>query len=168
MQIHTDRLQIRVLAPSDWQGLQKLAVDFEQSAYAAYDRPLPTEEERIQSLCAQFAASGLWFAVLLGQEMIGYICFHEEDGCYDIGFCFHSAHQGRGYAYESCRAVMAYLEENRGVTAFTAGTALANVPSCRLLAKLGFVLQATQQVSFYKDEQGEDILFEGGCFMRKG
>ena len=51
-----------------------------------------------------------------------------------------------------------------GITKFTAGTAMNNTPSVSLLKSLGFVLVGTEKVSFYKDAQGNDIVFEGGIF----
>ena len=51
-----------------------------------------------------------------------------------------------------------------GITKFTAGTAINNIPSVSLLKSLGFTLVGTEKVSFYKDVQGNDIVFEGGIF----
>ena len=51
------------------------------------------------------------------------------------------------------------------ITRFSAGTALNNKPSVELLKSLGFELQGTEDVSFYKDDQGNDITFEGGIFV---
>lgn len=163
MRLFTDRLWIRELTAEDWHSMKEIALDFRKSEYAAYDMPLPTEDSQIQALTERFAASGLFFAALLKDtgKMIGYVCFHEENGCYDLGYCFHSAHQGKGYALESCNAVMEELVRSRPVRGFTAGTALKNVPSCRLLGKLGFTLQGTEQLSFQ-----EGIVFEGGNFVK--
>ena len=99
--------------------------------------------------------------------MIGYICFHEDNGNYDLGFCFHSDYQGKGYAFESCRAVMDYMINEQNIKTFTAGTALKNKPSCKLLERLGFMLQKTEQLSFQKDMEGNDITFEGGIFIKQ-
>lgn len=164
MERNTDRLLIRELIPNDWRAMQKIAMDFRQSEYAVYDMPLPTGDAEIKALTERFAASGLFFAVLLKQpeEMIGYICFHEDNGSYDLGYCFHSAHQGKGYAYESCSALMEELARSRHVSTFTAGTALKNIPSCNLLRKLGFELTGTETLSFQ-----EGLFFEGGNFVLK-
>lgn len=51
-----------------------------------------------------------------------------------------------------------------GITKFTAGTTINNIPSVALLKSLGFELVGTENVSFYKDAQGNDIVFEGGIF----
>ena len=47
---------------------------------------------------------------------------------------------------------------------FTARTGIGNTPSVSLLKSLGFELIGTESVSFYKDSQGNDIVFEGGIF----
>lgn len=47
-----------------------------------------------------------------------------------------------------------------------AGTALRNVPSVVLLKRLGFELIGTEEVSFFEDESGNDIYFEGGNFLK--
>lgn len=169
MLINTDRLNIRELLPEDWQELKHIAADFKKSEYAIYDIPLPTEDEEIKNLTKQFAMSNLFFAVFLKEssEMIGYVCFHNDDGKFDLGYCFHSDYHSKGYASESCLAVMDYLKQNYGIKLFTAGTALKNIQSCKLLNKLGFILPKTEILSFHKDKSGNDIVFESGFFIRK-
>ena len=167
MQIKTKRLLIRSLRPTDWTALKGISEDFKKSEYSIYDMPLPSEDEKIKSLCRQFAATGLWFSVTLHDVMFGYICFHEENEIYDLGFCFHSDYHGKGYAYESCIAVMEYIAKERKTNIFTAGTSLQNTPSCNLLNKLGFILEGTENLSFHKDKNGYDIFFEGGHFIKK-
>ena len=54
--------------------------------------------------------------------------------------------------------------KDKGVVNITAGTALNNTPSVRLLASLGFKQTGTEEVSFYKDAEGNDITFEGGTY----
>ena len=46
----------------------------------------------------------------------------------------------------------------------TAGTALNNTPSVKLLNSLGFRQTGTETVSFYKDEEGNAVNFEGGIY----
>ena len=105
----------------------------------------------------------MFFAVCLAGEMIGYIAFNERECGHEIGYCFHSSAHGKGYAKE---ALLALFERLRilGFTRFTAGTALNNTPSVRLLTSLGFVQTGSERVSFYKDNDGNDIFFDGGIF----
>ena len=163
--LKTDRLTIQKLRTEDWKNLKEIAVDYRKSEYALYDMPLPVEDDKIKSLCEQFSASGIWFTVRLADKMIGYVCFHQSGTTYDLGYCFHSDCHGKGFAFEACSALMEYIAKERNVTAFTAGTALKNTPSCKLLGKLGFVLIDTEILSFHVDENGNDITFEGGNFI---
>ena len=51
-----------------------------------------------------------------------------------------------------------------GITNFSAGTAINNTPSVKLLTSLGFKLVEEEKVSFYKNANGKDIVFDGGIF----
>lgn len=150
MQTETDRLHIRSLLETDWPEMREIFRDFGRSEYAVYDAPLPTDDEGAKALTKKFAESGLFFPVFLkaSGDMLGYVCFHREGDAYDLGYCFHSAYHGHGYAFESCDALIRQFREQSGARVFTAGTAVDNIPSCRLLEKLGFTLASTESVSF--------------------
>ena len=161
MEIQTERLCIRGLHTDDWADMKNIFSDFSRSAYGVYDRPFPTKDDEIKALVRQFVGSGLFFAVspLGGDRMAGYVCFHRDGDRYDLGYCFHSAYQGKGYAYESVKALLVYMARAYPVSAFTAGTAMDNTPSRRLLEKLGFVCRSTEPISF-----DGTVSFLGGNF----
>ena len=161
MRLETSRLYIRRLHETDWQEMKSILTDFNNSQYAVYDMPLPTEEEEVRALTKRFAESNLFFAVFLKEssDMLGYVCFHKAGDNYDLGYCFHSAYHSKGYAYESTKALVEFLVAECGVISFTAGTAIDNRPSCRLLEKLGFVCASTETVSF-----DNVFSFQGGNF----
>lgn len=169
MELKTNRLYIREISSNDWTDLKNIVTDFENSEYAIYDSPFPAEEQVFKELVKRFSDSHLFFVVFLQgmPEMIGYVCFHNNGGQFDLGYCFHSDYQGKGYAFESCLSVMQYMKRYCGAEGFTAGTALLNTPSCKLLEKLGFDCVDTEQLSFHKDESGNDIIFQGGNFVYK-
>lgn len=150
MELETGRLYIRNLRETDWQEMKNIFIDFNNSQYAVYDRPLPMEDEDARALTKSFADSNLFFAVFLKKrkDMLGYVCFHKDGDKYDLGYCFHSAYHAKGYAYESTKALVEYFIAERGAAGFTAGTAIENIPSCRLLEKLGFVCASTETVLF--------------------
>ena len=54
-----------------------------------------------------------------------------------------------------------------GAKKLLAGTAIKNLPSVGLLNSLGFELTGTERISFHKDNEGNDIYFEGGNFEKK-
>ena len=150
MEIETSRLYIRDLYETDWVEMKEIFIDFNQSKYAAFDRPLPKDDDESKSLTKQFSDTGLFFAVHLleNSKMIGYVCFHKNGDSFDLGYCFHSAYHSNGYAYESVTALIEYFAKEHHVSSFTAATAIENTPSCRLLERLGFVHVSTETVSF--------------------
>ena len=95
--------------------------------------------------------------------VIGYAALNKREDGFELGYCFHSAYHRKGYARESISAILDAAKD-MGAAKITVGTALNNTPSVRLLTSLGFVPVGTETVSFYKDEEGNDITFEGGEF----
>ena len=154
MLLKTERLNIRHVIADDWKRIRDIWVDFNSSEYAKYDTPHITENANVQARIAKWAAANsgtehMFFAICLDETVIGY--------------CFHSAYHGKGYAKESMLALFDYLR-TLGITNFSAGTAINNTPSVKLLTSLGFKLVEQEKVSFYKDADGNDIVFDGGIF----
>ena len=168
MLLKTDRLTIRYIVPDDWKYIKEIWVDFNSSALSQYDKPHNTDDEDVQRRIARWAGANsgtehMFFAICLGDTVIGYSAFNIREDGYEIGYCFHSVYHGKGYAKESHLALFDYLR-TLGITKFTAGTAINNIPSVSLLKSLGFELTGKENVSFYKDAQGNDIVFQGGIF----
>ena len=166
--IETKRLTIRRIEESDWRAAQRIWADFALSEYARYDTPHDVDDDHVRTRIAKwakFAASTehMFFAVCLAREMIGYIAFNQRENGHEIGYCFHSSVHGKGYAKEAHLALFEHLRA-QGFTHFIVRTALANFPSVRLLMSLGFKQTGSEKVSFYKDENGNDIVFDGGIF----
>lgn len=170
LQLDTARLSLRLIQPEDWRSIQAIWQDFASSPYARYDIPHPADTETVRPKIAKWAQASLgrehlFFVACLQKQVIGYLAFHRQENGYETGYCFHSRYQGMGYARESFEALLPYLAA-MGAERVTAGTALNNLPSVRLLQKLGFRQVGTEQVSFYQDENGQGIVFEGGLFER--
>lgn len=166
--IETERLTIRHVVADDWKSIKDIWVDFNTSALSQYDKPHITDDADVQPRIARWARANsgtkhMFFAVFLGETVIGYIAFNIRENGHEIGYCFHSAYHGKGYAKESLLALTQYMRE-LGIKRLTAGTALNNTPSVALLKSLGFELIETEEVSFYKDADGNDIVFDGGVF----
>lgn len=168
MLLNTERLTIRHIVPEDWKRIKEIWEDFNSSPFAKYDTPHHTEDEDVCRRIERWAGANsgtehMFFAVCLQDTVIGYSAFNIRGDEYEIGYCFHSVYQGKGYAKESHLALFHYLH-SLGITKFTAGSALKNTPSVALLKSLGFERTGTEMVSFYQDDQGKDIFFEGGIF----
>ena len=168
MLLKTERLSIRHIVADDWKSIKEIWVDFNTSTLSQYDKPHITDDEDIRARIAKWAAANsgtehMFFAICLDETVIGYVAFNIRDIGYEIGYCFHSAYYGKGYAKESMLALFDYLR-TLGITNFSAGTAINNTPSVKLLTSLGFKLVAKEKVSFYKDAEGNNIVFDGGIF----
>ena len=168
MLLKTERLTIRHIVADDWKSIRDIWVDFNSSEYAKYDTPHITEDANVQARIAKWASFNIgiehmFFAVCFEKNVIGYIALNIRENGYEIGYCFHSAYHGKGYAKESHLALFDYMR-TLGITKFSAGTALNNTPSVKLLTSLGFKLVEQEKVSFHKDADGNDIVFDGGIF----
>lgn len=79
------------------------------------------------------------FAIILGETLIGCVDVDEiEGGNGELGFWFHPAHWGHGYAGEAARAVLRFAFDRLGLEKLATTHAVDNDASGRLLRKLGF------------------------------
>ena len=168
MMIKTDRLSIRRVRADDWIAIQDIWADAAKSFYAQYDKPNALDDQSVSlriSKWASFSNSDkhIFVAVCLQNVVIGYVAFNIRETGYEMGYCFHSDHHGKGYARESISAILDVMKD-RGAINITVGTALNNTPSVRLLTSLGFRQTGTEKVSFYEDNEGNAIIFEGGIY----
>lgn len=166
--IQTKRLSIRRVRADDWKAIQAIWADAAKSVYAQYDRPNDLDDRSVSRRIAKWASFAdseehRFLAVCLQDMVIGYTAAHMGENSCEIGYCFHSDYHGKGYARESISAILDMLKDN-GAVRVTAGTALNNTPSVRLLTSLGFRQIGTETVSFYKDDAGNDVTFEGGNY----
>ena len=168
MLLKTERLIIRHIEPDDWKSIKEIWEDFNNSSFSQYDMPHNTNDDDVRGRIEKWASASnglehIFFAVCLDDIVIGFFSFNIRENSHELGYCFHSKYQGKGYAKESLAALIEYLT-TIGIKKLTAGTAINNIPSVSLLKSLGFKLIGTEKVSFYKDEHGSDIFFKGGIF----
>lgn len=170
--ITTKRLTIRPIEERDWIIMKEIWDDFKRTQYVIYDNYKDTNPESLQPRIARWAEATrngnerMFFATCLNGEMIGFTSMNVvEPTEYEIGYGYINKSQGQGYAKEALTAILDYMKE-LGATKIHAGTAINNIPSVALLTNLGFDLIGTEQISFFKDDEGKDIVFEGGNFVK--
>ena len=165
--IATQRLMIRPITIVDWKAIQAIWIDQSKSTYAPYIKPKPLDGpsvyHQIQRWIADSGKEHQYWAVCLAATVIGYMTLHKREHGYEIGYCYHSAYQGKGYARESLAAITEHVFVH-GTSRVMAQTALKNIPSVKLLLSLGFKQIGTKEVSFFQDERGNDITFDDGVF----
>jgi len=141
--IETERLHIRNFTHEDWQAFQEVLVHYQASESARFEPPWPTSDEDVQGMVKWFASGDYFLCVCLKASgaVIGLLAVERrkdhEEPVHNLGYVFHPAYHGHGYALEGCQAVMGYIFDQLGAVAIHTGTNPANEPSVRLLTKLG-------------------------------
>ncbi|AYB43910.1 GNAT family protein [Paenibacillus lautus] len=139
MYIVTERLVIREFEPGDWQDVLQYTSDPLVMFYMP--EPVHTEETVKQFLEQNKGGQAHHYAVMLHKEqrVIGHMVFHPCFGehTYEIGWVFHSAYHGMGYATEAARALLQYGFEALGIHRIIATCQPENTPSYKVMEKLG-------------------------------
>lgn len=168
----TNRLTIRLIEKRDWIDIKEIWDDFNKSDMIIYDNFKDTTPKNLKPRIARWAEVSkegkdhLFFSVCEDGKMIGFFSFNIHEDGYEVGYGFKDSSKKKGYAKESFLALADYMK-TKGVKTLYAGTAINNVASVNLLKSVGFELVSTEEVSFFVDENGEDIVFEGGNFELK-
>lgn len=146
MIIETERLIIRDFTLEDSGDLFEILGDDEtmKNCEPAYD--YPKTEDFLRDFCIR--KKGAVGAVLKeNQKLIGYILFNEyEKDNYEIGWFFNKKYWNRGFAYESCKAIISYAFSSLGAKKIFAETTDGE-KSLHLMEKLGMKPESTELVS---------------------
>ncbi len=143
MRIETERLLIRSFAHGDIPRYAAIVADPRVTKHLRRWEPHSYEEARwyVEDCIAREAATGVArYALLSGDELIGFCGFKVVGDEVDLGWRYAHAHWGRGYASEAAPAVLHYGSTALGLRGITAHAFEANVASVRVIEKLGFEL----------------------------
>lgn len=156
--ILTERLTLRNFCPEDWRDLHEMIVQYQASEYAQYDHQWPTSQGEIQGVARWFSEGDSYLAVCLRStgKLIGLVALNQEEReggpARNLGYVFHANYHRQGYATEACRAAIEHVFGRLGAGRFVTGTHDANLPSRRLLARLGFRALGGGQYALERDE----------------
>jgi RimJ/RimL family protein N-acetyltransferase len=147
-EIHTKRLWLRRWLPADRDPFA--AMNSDPTVMKYFSAPLPREEsdqlvERIQTHFDQHGF-GLWAVQIPnGAPFIGFVGLAVPrfeahfTPCVEIGWRLAADHWNRGYATEAASAVLKYGFEVAGLSEIVSFTVPANLPSRRVMEKIGMV-----------------------------
>jgi ribosomal-protein-alanine N-acetyltransferase len=150
--------------------LREMILQYAASPYATYDYAWPTEQEDIKKIAEWFASTDDYLAVCLKENgrLVGLVTKNPgadpETREYSLGYIFNFNYHGKGYATEACQALLDYIFYVLEADQVMSGTAIANAPSCRLLARLGFNITGEHISSFHMTEDGNPIEFPSYSF----
>lgn len=151
-EIETSRLCLRAIAASDWSAIHSYMSDPHVTAFlpqgvldeqAARAFALKQSGEDREAVAVVEKASGL---------LIGHMPFHAwaEPQTYEIGWAFGRAHQGKGYATEAGRALLAHAFGSLGAHRVIATCQPENTASWRVAEKLGLRREGHFRAALYR------------------
>ncbi len=153
--IETKRLLIRNLTPSDHTAYFQI---FGNPNIALYDDYIPISEEESVRNIDEIRTNYLngnpeqEFAVALKQDnkTVGILYMNNESNHILVGYHFNENHQRKGYAIEAVEAFIEWIR-NHFEKKIKALVDYQNLPSIRVLEKLGFELQ---------QKNGDELVYE--------
>lgn len=156
--IETDRLILRRYLKSDLQDLYEYLSDAEVVKYEPYQ---PMNMSEVENNLDWRISTDEMIAVELkaNGKMIGNVYLGKRDfESLEIGYVFNKEYWGKGYAKESCSALIQQSFKN-GVHRIFAECDPQNSNSWKLLEALGFTREAylKQNVYFWKDNDNNPI-----------
>lgn len=157
--METKRLMIRPFTPTDAEDMYAY---LSREAVVRYEPYPPFTREQAAEEAARRAADPSFHAVVLKDtgRLIGNVWFAPgEWETWELGYVFHDAYWGRGYAAEACHAVLEDAFASGNVRRVIAMCNPENAASWRLLERLGFTREGylRQNVFFCRDEKGAPI-----------
>lgn len=166
----TRRLILRRYRESDLMDLYEYLSDPKVVEHEPY-RPMTLEEVR-DNLAWRISTEEMVAVELKSTgKMIGNAYLGKRDfDSLELGYVFNANYWGRGYALESCEALMELAFQN-GVHRIYAECDPQNVNSWRLLERLGFRREGhlKQNVFFWRDDAGrpvwKDTYIYGKCAL---
>ena len=166
IKIESERLLLRNFEPKDWEAMLEISQQYEQTDMAQYDQEYPQTPEGMKEVVEILGSGDEFAAVVLKSQpkVIGLVQFQRKKDFVDevvhgLGGIFNSDFQGEGYAIEAFKIVLDYLFEELEIDRCTAGTAVVNTKSRKLVERLGFREDTQKQVHFRKDSNGNPINF---------
>lgn len=145
----TDRL---ILKPAEVQDADFFLELYNMPSFIQYigDRNLRTKEDAENYITNRFLPQikklGFGNYVVIHKELnkkIGAVGIFERDGLdvLDIGFSFLPNYEGKGFAYESASKLKEVVATDFGLTKISAMTSDENIPSQKLIERLGLKFQ---------------------------
>lgn len=157
--METNRLILRRFTPDDAADLHAY---LSREAVVRYEPYTPFTREQAEAEAVRRAADPNFRAVVLKGtgRVIGNVWFAPgEWDTWELGYVFHDAYWGRGYAAEACFAVLEDAFSVQGVRRVIAMCNPENTASWRLLERLGFRREGhlRQNVFFRRDAAGAPL-----------
>lgn len=160
--METERLLIRRFEASDWKDLYDYLSDEDVVKFEPYSA---YTVEQCKTEAKWRADQDFFLAVCLKStgKLIGNVYFQRQEPAelltWEIGYVFNAGYQKKGYAAESCAAVIKNAFDNLQARRIVAMCDPQNTASWRLLERLSFRREGylLKNIFFEKDAYGNPI-----------
>lgn len=170
IEIKTERLVLKPLGIKYLDTVNEYAVDKENTRYMLY-LPNETAEETVDFLVKvdkewqKDKPDYLTFAVIYNGIHIGAVDVDLYDGFGELGWIINKKYQKNGFAYEAVRALITYLKDNLNIRHFVAHCDSRNIPSYRLMEKIGMTKTAESYDRHNKNSNENSIEYQYELFV---
>jgi RimJ/RimL family protein N-acetyltransferase len=162
----SEQLILRQFRKTDTESFLAYRNDPEVARYQGWSVPYPRESavEFIQKMSVAVPIQGKWMQVALelksSGDMIGDVAFfikHTDERQALIGYSLARPYWGNGYASEAVACLVGYLFDELNLHRVIAECDVENLPSWKLLEKLGFRREAhLVENIFFKGAYGSE------------
>jgi len=138
--IQAERLIVRSFKPEDWTDLREY---LSREEVMRFEGDWNTSEDGMKGAAKDLSGNAAFWAVELRTtgKMIGHVYFAQTQPevfrTWMLGYIFNNEYYGKGYATEACKGLMDHAFRNMGVHRVIAKCSPENVPSWKLLERLG-------------------------------
>jgi ribosomal-protein-alanine N-acetyltransferase len=171
--LHTDRLMLRELVLDDAEAVATLAGDRRVARHLVQvpsPYPIALAKRWVASRIEWWAAGrGVTLAIVFPDKprmLFGTVslrAFHRDRRA-ELGYWLAADEWGHGYAAEAARATVELGFDQLSLARIYAHVIAGNQASCRVLDKLGFVLEGVQRQHMWKAKRLHDVLLYGVLF----
>lgn len=165
----TERLILRPMSTEYLDSTHEYASDRETCRFMVW-LPSDSIEQTLYYLTdaeAEFkkeSPSYYEMAVFLGDIHIGAVSLYLDENrtSGEFGWTINKRYQGHGYAYEAATALLEYAVETLGIHHFVAHCDTENIPSQKVMKKLGMELKEEHggRKNKLSDEERREYVFE--------
>ena len=161
--VETERLVLRAFELTDLESTHEYASDKENTEYMMFlpnDTKGETEQflKRVVAEWQKNSSQCCEFAIILDGRHIGAVSLSLSEDAYEceLGWIISKDYQNRGYATEAAKAALDIAISRLNVKKIVAFCDYRNVPSCRVMQKIGLSLECDKGTRRYRGSN-EDI-----------
>ena len=163
--LQADGLVLEPLTAAHAEAMFALLSD--PTLYRYIDEAPPADAESLRARYARLerreSADGRqrwlnWVVCVPGRPPLGYVqATVLDNGSAWVAYLLGSAHQGRGHATRATAAMLTHLESEHGTSRLLANVEAENLPSIRLLQRLGFRAATAAEAARHQPTPSERI-----------